>query len=420
MGELKKRIKAGYKNINNSLSSLITDIKNIKNIGFKLVWERNKSKIIMVFISIIVVSLFLITRFSLSKEEVLNKFQSALINGNSSMLSHYVKLENERVYSKDLQPLIDSYNKDQVRIKKIVNEISENGESGNFTLESKKGFLKEKYYININNVTVKFISNEKNVEIEFSNKRFNLKDEAEFDIVPGFYNLMYTCKTDYGDITNNKILNLMEDDTVEINIDGNYITLYTNFDDSKVFINGIDTGLIAKDIKNYGPIPKDKDIKMYLEKEFPWGIIKSEDVWVNSNQYIKLDINMVNDTLNSMIDEIVNSFYSSSFEALNTKDKNIISNATEEVKTMVYNYINEKTFLLSNNYEITDLTVEIEKSDFKYEDNKYKASLVTKINYSVYKKILPFVKNSNESSFILNLEYEDGTFIIKGIQKVDI
>ena len=212
----------------------------------------------------------------------------------------------------------------------------------------------------------------------------------------------------------------MEDDTVEINIDGNYITLYTNFDDSKVFINGIDTGLIAKDIKNYGPIPKDKDIKMYLEKEFPWGIIKSEDVWVNSNQYIKLDINMVNDTLNSMIDEIVNSFYSSSFEALNTKDKNIISNATEEVKTMVYNYINEKTFLLSNNYEITDLTGEIEKSDFKYEDNKYKASLVTKINYSVYKKILPFVKNSNESSFILNLEYEDGTFIIKGIQKVDI
>ena len=37
MGELKKRIKAGYKNINNSLSSLITDIKNIKNIGYVLI-----------------------------------------------------------------------------------------------------------------------------------------------------------------------------------------------------------------------------------------------------------------------------------------------------------------------------------------------------------------------------------------------
>ena len=121
-----------------------------------------------------------------------------------------------------------------------------------------------------------------------------------------------------------------------------------------------------------------------------------------------------------MIDETVNDFYSSSFQALNNKDKNIISRATEEVKELVYNYINEKTFLLSNNYEITDLAVEIEKSDFKYEDNIYKASLVTRIDYSVYKKILPFVKNFNQSSFILNLEYEDEEFIIKGIQKVDI
>ena len=105
---------------------------------------------------------------------------------------------------------------------------------------------------------------------------------------------------------------------------------------------------------------------------------------------------------------------------ISNKDKNIILGATDEVKQFAYNYINEKTFLLSNNYEISSLAVEIEKSDFKYEGNIYKASLVTRIDYSIYKKIFPFVKNSNESSFILNLEYEDGEFIIKGIQKVDI
>ncbi|MBQ8998510.1 MAG: hypothetical protein IJ086_07480, partial [Clostridium sp.] len=181
-----------------------------------------------------------------------------------------------------------------------------------------------------------------------------------------------------------------------------------------------DTGLEAKDFKNYGPLPKDKDIKIHLEREFPWGKINSEEVLISNDQYIKLDINMVNDELNNMIDEKVNEFYFSSFEALNSKDKSLILGATEEVKDMVYNYINEKAFLLSNNYEITDLSVEIEKSDFKYEDNIYKASLVTRIDYSVYKKLLPFVKNSNESSFILNLEYENEDFIIKGIQKIDI
>ena len=420
MEELKEIIKEGCKNLNSNFLSFIKDIKNIKDIGFGVLWERNKSKFAIMFIPIIVIFIFLLGKFSLSKEEVLNKFQLALINGNYSMLSHYVKVENEGVSSEELQPLIDGYNKDETRIRKIVNEIRKSGNSGNFTLKSSKGLLKERYYIDINTVTVNFVTNVNDVDIEFSNKRFNLLDKAEFDVIPGIYKVLYTYKTEYGDISDSKIINLMEDKTVEINVDGNYITMYSNFDDAKVFINNIDTGLVSKDIKNYGPFPKDKEIKIFLQREFPWGTIKSEEISIKDEQYIKLDINMVNDVLNNMIDETVNDFYSSSFQALNNKDKNIISRATEEVKELVYNYINEKTFLLSNNYEITDLAVEIEKSDFKYEDNIYKASLVTRIDYSVYKKILPFFKNFNQSSFILNLEYEDEEFIIKGIQKVDI
>lgn len=420
MRNLKEIIKEGFKKFNSNLFSFIKDIKNIKEIGIKAIWERNKYKILIMFIFIIAIFIFLISNLSLSKEEVLSKFESYLINGNSSMLSHYVKVENEKISSKELQPLIDVYDKDKIRIRKIVNELRKSGKSGNFTLESRKGFLKEKYYIDINTVNVNFITNINGVDIEFSNKRFDLIDKAEFDVIPGTYTVLYSYKTEYGYISDSKILNLIEDETVEIAIDGNYITLYSNFDDAKVFINDIDTELEANDIKNYGPFPKDKDIKIYLEREFPWGTIRSEELLISNEQYIKLDINMVNDELNNIINEIVNKFYLSSFEALNSKDKSLILGATEEVKEMVYSYINEKTFLLSNNYEITDLNVEIEKSDFKYEDNIYKASLVTRIDYSVYKKLLPFVKNSNENSFILNLEYENGDFIIKGIQKIDI
>lgn len=420
MRNLKEIIKEGYENLNSNFLSFIKDIKNIKEIGVKTLWERNRLKFVIMFISIFAIFIFLLSSFSLSKEEVLSKFESALINGNPSTLAQYVKVENEKVSSKELQPLIDGYDKDKVRIKKIVNELRKVGKSGNFTVESRKGFLKEKYYIDINTINVSFITNINDVDIEFSNKRFNLIDKAEFDVIPGTYKVLYTYKTEYGDISESKIVNLMEDETVEINVDGRYITLYSNFDDAKVFINDLDTGLEAKDVKNYGPLPKDKDIKIHLEREFPWGKINSEEVLISNDQYIKLDINMVNDELNNMIDEKVNEFYFSSFEALNSKDKSLILGATEEVKDMVYNYINEKAFLLSNNYEITDLSVEIEKSDFKYEDNIYKASLVTRIDYSVYKKLLPFVKNSNESSFILNLEYENEDFIIKGIQKIDI
>lgn len=406
--------------IKSNYNLFIEYVKDIKGKGFKSLFKERKLELSIISVVIFVILIFLFSSFTLSKEKLLKKFELALINGNSNSLAKCVKLEDKDIASKDLKALIDGYDKNKLRINKIVNEIRRNGKSENFKLKIKKGFLYDKYYIDINTINVKFTTNISDVNVEFLNKRFNLINEAEFNIIPGEYSLSYKYKTKYGDISESKIINLMEDKIVEVNIDANYITVYSNYDDAKVFINNVDTGLISKEIKNYGPLPKDKDIKIFIQREFPWGIIKSEEISIGNNQYINLNIGMVNDRLNNMINETVDSFYSSVFNALNNKDKNLISGSIELVKEVVYNYMNEKAFLFSNSYEISDLAVEIEKSDFKYEDNKYKASLVTKINYSVYKKILPFVKNSNESSFILNLEYEDGTFIIKGIQKVDI
>lgn len=413
MKNFKEMIKSNY-------NFFIEYVKYIKGKEFKSLFNERKLELNIICVVIFVILIFLFSSFTLSKEKLLKKFELALINGNSNSLAKCVKLEDKDIASKELKPLIDGYDKNKLRINKIVNEIRRNGESENFKLKIKKGFLYDKYYIDINTINVKFTTNISDVNVEFLNKRFNLINEAEFNIIPGEYSLSYKYKTKYGDISESKIINLMEDKIVEVNIDANYITLYSNYDDAKVFINNVDTGLISKEIKNYGPLPKDKDIKVFIQREFPWGIIKSEEISIGNNQYINLNIDMVNDRLNNMINETVDSFYSSVFNALNNKDKNLISGSIELVKEVVYNYMNEKAFLFSNSYEISDLAVEIEKSDFKYEEGIYKASLLTKVEYSVYKKIFPFAKNYNEASFIINLEYEDNKFIVNGIQKIEI
>lgn len=413
MKNFKEMIKSNY-------NFFIEYVKYIKGKEFKSLFKERKLELNIISVVIFVILIFLFSSFTLSKEKLLKKFELALINGNSNSLAKCVKLEDKDIASKELKPLIDGYDKNKLRINKIVNEIRRNGKSENFKLKIKKGFLYDKYYIDINTINVKFTTNISDVNVEFLNKRFNLINEAEFNIIPGEYSLSYKYKTKYGDISESKIINLMEDKIVEVNIDANYITLYSNYDDAKVFINNVDTGLISKEIKNYGPLPKDKDIKVFIQREFPWGIIKSEKISVGNNQYINLNIDMVNDRLNNMINETVDSFYSSVFNALNNKDKNLISGSIELVKEVVYNYMNEKAFLFSNSYEISDLAVEIEKSDFKYEEGIYKASLLTKVEYSVYKKIFPFAKNYNEASFIINLEYEDNKFIVNGIQKIEI
>ena len=58
MEELKEIIKEGCKNLNSNFLSFIKDIKNIKDIGFGVLWERNKSKFAIMFIPIIVIFIF--------------------------------------------------------------------------------------------------------------------------------------------------------------------------------------------------------------------------------------------------------------------------------------------------------------------------------------------------------------------------
>ncbi|MEN8077728.1 hypothetical protein ABFP60_12265 [Clostridioides difficile] len=420
MEKFKKIIRRIYNYITLNLKEFIKNLRDIKSLGVKETLKRTWGGIAVLLSLIIVSFLVVYSNCSTSKEKVLEGFKNALISADSGKVCKYVRVDDERASAKELEPLIKYYGGQEKRIKSIESELRNEGKSGNFILQSKNGLLRDKYYISISTVVVEFTTDTKNVDVQFGNKKFKLVDKAEFDVIPGSYDVNYNYNTEYGNITEDMNVDLIANKTIELKVNGNYITLYSNFDDAKVFIDNIDTNLQAKDIKNYGPIPKDKEVVMYLQRDFPWGDIKSENININNQQYVKLDINMVNDELMTMVSKIVNEFYSSSFEALNNRDKELIINSTATVKDTVYNYINEKAFLFSNNYEITDLQVEIEKSDFKYEEEKYKASLVTKINYNVYKKLLPFIKTPNESSFILNLEYNEGAFIINGIQKVDI
>ena len=107
-------------------------------------------------------------------------------------------------------------------------------------------------------------------------------------------------------------------------------------------------------------------------------------------------------------------------DAFCSKIRKSIIEAFEEVKDTIYSYINEKSILFSNNYEINNINVEIEKSDFKYEDYIYKASILTKASYNISKNLLPFLETKYENYFLLNLEYVENGFKVIRIQKINI
>ena len=412
-----------FKNMANKfkvyLECKISDIKNIKELGIIEVLNRTKVIIISLISFMMIFGFILFNAINISEEEMLEDLKKSLITENSFKIAKIIRVRDEKISESEFKPLFNYYSGNEDKIKKLINELRKNGEYGNFEIKSKQGLFYKRYYIALDTVEVEFTTNTKDIKVEFEDKKFNLQDVAQFDVIPGIYNVKYTYETQFGDICNDINISILEDKKVQLKIDGNYVTLYSNFDDAKVLINNENTGLLAKEIKNFGPIPKEKDIVIKLQREFPWGTIESDEENISNQEYIKLDISMVNDELINIVSKDINGFYESVFEGLNKRNKDII-NCTESVRDSVYNYINEKTLLFSNNYEIADMNVEIEKSDFKYEDSVYKASVVTKINYNIYKKILPFFKTYNESSFILGLEYIDNNFRITEIQKVEI
>lgn len=413
-----------FKNMANKfkvyLECKISDIKNIKELGIIEVLNRTKVIIISLISFMMIFGFILFNAINISEEEMLEDLKKSLITENSFKIAKIIRVRDEKISESEFKPLFNYYSGNEDKIKKLINELRKNGEYGNFEIKSKQGLFYKRYYIALDTVEVEFTTNTKDIKVEFEDKKFNLQDVAQFDVIPGIYNLKYTYETQFGDICNDINISILEDKKVQLKIDGNYVTLYSNFDDAKVLINNENTGLLAKEIKNFGPIPKEKDIVIKLQREFPWGTIESDEENISNQEYIKLDISMVNDELINIVSKDINGFYESVFEGLNKRNKENIINCTDSVRDSVYNYINEKTLLFSNNYEIADMNVEIEKSDFKYEDSVYKASVVTKINYNIYKKILPFFKTYNESSFILGLEYIDNNFRITEIQKVEI
>ena len=364
-----------FKNMANKfkvyLECKISDIKNIKELGIIEVLNRTKVIIISLISFMMIFGFILFNAINISEEEMLEDLKKSLITENSFKIAKIIRVRDEKISESEFKPLFNYYSGNEDKIKKLINELRKNGEYGNFEIKSKQGLFYKRYYIALDTVEVEFTTNTKDIKVEFEDKKFNLQDVAQFDVIPGIYNVKYTYETQFGDICNDINISILEDKKVELKIDGNYVTLYSNFDDAKVLINNENTGLLAKEIKNFGPIPKEKDIVIKLQREFPWGTIESDEENISNQEYIKLDISMVNDELINIVSKDINGFYESVFEGLNKRNKENIINCTDSVRDSVYNYINEKTLLFSNNYEIADMNVEIEKSDFKYEDSVY-------------------------------------------------
>ena len=403
-----------YSKMKETIKELFLKISN----NIKIEGKNIRIKVyIIIFILALVSIVFNITK-PMSKKELINQLEMALLKGKENWVERNIKIDGAKAENDELKPLIHYYLLNNKDVEQVISNLKKNNNSGNLTIESEKSLLGENYYLNLSTISINITSDIKEAIIYINGREVN-KEEL-VSLIPGTYEVAYKLKTDYGDVEETKEMDILSSGDVKIEVAAEYITLYSNFSDAKVYINEKDTKKTVSEIKKYGPIPNNKDITIYIAKDFPWGVIKSPEIKVQEDNILKIDINMANDELLATIENTLREFYNSLFDALNNKDSSLIENVEENSREEVFNSIYEKPKVFANNYTISDLELKIANSEFKYENEKYVANILVDMDYSVAKKILPFIKEQKEERFLLSLIYNEEKWLVESSQRIEL
>lgn len=403
-----------YSKMKETIKELFLKISN----NIKIEGKNIRIKVYIIILILALVSIVFNITKPMSKKELINQLEMALLKGKENWVERNIKIDGAKAENDELKPLIHYYLLNNKDVEQVISNLKKSNNSGNLTIESEKSLLGENYYLNLSTISINITSDIKEAIIYINGREVN-KEEL-VSLIPGTYEVAYKLKTDYGDVEETKEMDILSSGDVKIEVAAEYITLYSNFSDAKVYINEKDTKKTVSEIKKYGPIPNNKDITIYIAKDFPWGVIKSPEIKVQEDNILKIDINMANDELLATIENTLREFYNSLFDALNNKDSALIENVEENSREEVFNSIYEKPKVFANNYTISDLELKIANSEFKYENEKYVANILVDMDYSVAKKILPFIKEQKEERFLLSLIYNEEKWLVESSQRIEL
>lgn len=372
---------------------------------------RRKFKLI--FILVFVLALFsgyFIGRINSSRDRVISKLEVSLKEGDLTSLRKIVLLNGKTVSRDELKPLMKYYGENTQWIDDIVSSLKNGQDNSVFNIQTSKRIFFNTYKLELKTYNVKVNSNFANGKFTIDNiengKGINDGETVE-NIIPGIYTINGFLQSDYGDIKTSKEFVLMKNEEVQLNFDAIDVNIQSIFKDADVYINDEYTGKTVEEIGDIGPFKNDGSSYVCIEKDFPWGTIKSTEEYIKDKPVINLNIDMKNDTLNSDLMIASNQFYRSVFDALNNEKKDYIINARDDVKSKIYSILEERYFLLKNEYIIDSINIVEDKSEYIYNEGEYNANILVQVDYSVEKSLFNLDKNKNSKKFFTKLVYDE-------------
>ena len=234
------------------------------------------------------------------------------------------------------------------------------------------------------------------------------KDKYEKEVGPfnpGIYKIKALFKGKHVDLEKNEDIDLMivkslistskNINSVNLSMDAYQVSVSSDYEDAKLFVNGKDTGLLVKDAKDFGPVTKDGSIKMYLQKEFPWGVMKGEEVKIVGDKSMKLKLSGLNEELQTSMMEKINVFRKACLDAQTARDTSKITNVSvnrkKQLDQLLKLEIDAKLLYAAN---VIKISYDLDSMKVYQKDNKFYAEINTKesLNFAEYKEGEPVPK----------------------------
>jgi len=410
-----------------------------------------KAKILIssgLVVVLLLVGAYFLGKYLTDEQRLLERFEQTIEDGRSDKLfdmlsgSNDNRLLNQKTadgivaYLKSnresLLAVLEQLNSEAEQIKKNGAKSFENDSETAFIYLHMKGkkrwFIYNDYELKLKRYMIPVRTNYKGTQITVDGIEAAVaEDEGSVIEVgpffPGKYEFMSIYEGEYTTLEHRVTIPLFPmrnyEDTVELLLEGDYVNVYSNYNAARIFINGEDIGLTVEDGQRIGPIAVDGSNLIYAEMEFPWGMMKSEEIPVDSDQ-LELKVNALNDAVKEDIMSSTFDFASSWVQSLQERDVKPLRHVHPD---RVADFTDSIAYMLDNNEyylgELRRMTFDLDSFRVnQFSEDDYTVSVKAQVDNNevfYYKDYTPDPVPEDGTNYTeYQLVYQNGQWLVSG------
>lgn len=258
----------------------------------------------------------------------------------------------------------------------------------------KKWGIYKQYVVEVIPFQLKISANFPNTSVSMNGKKVKTIKKADNYVsfgyvLPGNHHIEAESKGEFStfELEDTIDFSMAEDNVIhhELEFEGAYITIESNYDDAKIFVNGKDAKVNVADAGEFGPIATDGSVKIYAERTFPTGVKKSNAVTVEDDSYIYLEFKEAEteafDDPKAELNDLMNGYISSNMDAINYGDFSYVSDYLDPSGPAYKETRNYNQQLYDRGIEEESLKVEVKDYEI-VDENTFK--VFTYEEYHIY------------------------------------